>query len=60
MRAGESIKRRRTRAKATQAVTRQKGCGHGPGAGLWTHAAAGPEVRSGGTEGEVGVRTTKC
>ena len=35
-------------------MTKQKGCGHGPGVGLWIHVAAGPEVRSGGPKGEVG------
>ena len=37
-----------------QAVTKQKGCGHGPSVGLWTPTASGPEVRSGGTKGGVG------
>ena len=35
-------------------MTKQKGCGRGPGVGLWTHVAAGPEVRSGGTKGDMG------
>jgi hypothetical protein len=37
-----------------QAVTKQKGCGHGPSVGLWAPVAAGHEVRSGGTKGGVG------